>query len=201
MKLTEQAAAAWQWWWALQPDSPDGRSGGQGGRRSSDPTRRRPGDRAALARLRRCTSLVQAAVEPAALDLARRVGVRDGSDPHLADALLAAVVLSHVRKDDPGVPAARRLGAPAPGQAAPMSPMRLARLLAADTFEERLLAFRRAVSLAGHEINVRDLAFALLDWSDACRVRWAFAYHDAPAPRPADEVPATEAADTDAPNT
>lgn len=181
MKRSEQALSATLWWRHLQPD----------------PERKRPGDRAALARLRRCTTLIEAAVEPAALDLARRVGVRDGSDTlRLERALLTAIVLAHVRAEDNGRPMARQLGPAAPGEAARMSPLRLARLLAADTFEERLIAFRRAVALAKGSVNVRDLAQALLDWSEPRRIQWAFAYHDAPPP--ADDEPETPQSDAGA---
>lgn len=177
MTPREKAQEAARWWHGLQPD----------------PERKRPGDRAALARLRRCETVLDAAVEPAALDFAKRVGVRGGEDPALGDALLAAVVLAHVRKDAPGLPVARQLGAAGADKRAAMSPLRLARLLAADTREERLVAFRRAVALADRTLDVRDLAHALLDWSERRRVAWAFAYHAVPPPgtdadptRPAD---------------
>lgn len=166
MHPIEQAKVARQWWSELQPD----------------PEKKRPGDRGALARLRRCATPLQAATEPVALDLARRVGVRDGADPHLADVLATAIVLAHVRADDASAAAARRLGAGGPDKPAPMSPLRLTRLLAAETADERIIAFRRAVALAGYCINVGDLALALLDWSDRIRTRWAFAYHDTPPP-------------------
>lgn len=166
MELSEQALNATLWWRHLQPD----------------PDRRRPGDRAALARLRRCTTVVEAAVEPAALDLARRIGVKNGFDQRLDHALLTAIVLAHVRSEEDGRPVARMLGPVAPGEAARMSALRLARVLAAETFEEKLIAFRRVVALAERSINVRDLALALLDWSDRRRIQWAFAYHDAPPP-------------------
>lgn len=168
MELSDQALNATLWWRHLQPDP--------------DPDRKRPGDRAALARLRRCTTAAEAAVEPAALDLARRVGVRNGSDSRLENALLAAIVLAHVRSNDDGRPVARKLGPAAPGEAARMSPLRLARLLAADTFEDRLIAFRRAVALAERSVNVHDLAQTLLSWTERRRIQWAFAYHDAPPP-------------------
>ena len=159
------------WWNALQPD----------------PDRRRPGDRAALAQLRRCSRPEDAAEVPAALDLARRLGAHNGYTPRLADFLATAIVLAHVRKDDRDKRMPRQLGAAAQGERAPLSPLRFARLLSAQTPEERIAAFRRAVALADHKVNLRDLAEAMLDWShpvvgERTRIAWAFAYHNVPPP-------------------
>lgn len=158
------------WWAELQPNE-----------NRPNPSLR-AGDRAALARLRRCTTTMEAASEPAALDLARRIGITHGLNGRLGDALLAAIVLAHVRKDDRGASVARRLGVGGPDQRAVMSPLRLSRLLSADTIEERLIAFRRVVALLDNEVNVANLAAALLDWSDRTRVAWAFDYHSVPPP-------------------
>ncbi len=162
------------WWRTLQPDQS-----------RSNPAAR-AGNRAALARLRRCHSIADAGVEPEALLLGRALGVtslRAGWQAvKLERALLTAIVLAHVREDDE-LPVARRLGAPAPGERAAFSPMRLARLLAAETSEEQLTAFRRVVAMLGGRANVRDLAAALLNWSQSTRIAWAFNYHGASPPR------------------
>jgi CRISPR system Cascade subunit CasB len=167
-KLKDIAA---DWWGALQPD----------------PDRHRPGDRAALAQLRRCSRPEDAIEVPAALALARALGARDGHDRRLGDFLATAIVLAHVRKDDRDNRMARQLGAAVQGERALLSPLRLARLLAAQTPEERIAAFRRAVALADHKVNLRDLADAMLDWShpvagERIRIAWAFAYHNVPSP-------------------
>lgn len=187
MKLTDQATEAVKWWRKLQPSTPQ-----------SDPARKHGGDRGALARLRRCSQPLEAATEPAALALARQVGIQSGSDPRLADALVAAVVLAHVRSEEKDH-MARRLGPAAPGERARMSPLRLARLMAADSPDERLIAFRRAVALTGNPptANVHDLALALLDWSQARRIEWAFRYHNTPAPGN-DEAPQADPQTMDA---
>jgi CRISPR system Cascade subunit CasB len=161
---------ATEWWRELQPND-----------KRPNPISR-AGNRAALARLRRCTAVAQAAAEPEALDLARRVGVSHGGHSRFAGALLTAIVLAHVRKDDPGFPVARRLGADGADQRAPMSALRLSRLLSADTEEERLIAFRRVVAVLGNTVNVSDLAHALFDWSEKTRIGWAFEYHSVPRP-------------------
>lgn len=154
------------WWRALQPDD----------------ARRIPGNRAALARLRRCTTLAEIAGEREAIDLARRLRVTPDQLRRFEGVLLAAAVLAHVREDKRQSSVARSLGAAGPDQRAPMSPLRLTRLLSAQTFDERLIAFRRAVALLGGKANVPNLAHALLDWSEKTRIAWAFDYHGVPPP-------------------
>jgi CRISPR system Cascade subunit CasB len=166
-------AVAASWWRGLQP-GPDG-----------------GGDRAALARLRRAATAAEAAAEPATLDLCRRLG---WDWCRLAPVAVTASVLAHVREDDPGRPVARQLGPPD----AAMSWLRFRRLVQADTDDDRLTAFRRAVALARGRLNVSDLARSLLDWDEQQRRRWLFAYHDAPAPAPderADEQGASDIKD------
>lgn len=157
-----------RWWRALQP-RPDG-----GG-----------GDKAALARLRRCSTAMEAAMEPATLDLCRRLDIGFKGLDRVA---VAAAVLAHVREDLPGPPAARQLGAAGPDQTgAAMSPLRFRRLVQAETDDERLTAFRRAVALTGGRMNIADLSESLLDWNDVRRRRWLHAYYDAPAEMTPDE--------------
>ena len=155
------AAVAAGWWHALQP-RPDG-----GG-----------GDRASLARLRHAATAMDAAMEPVTLDLARRLGMgwRD-----LGRVAVTAAVLAHVRDDARDRPAARQLGPTAAGDAA-MSWLRFRRLMQAGTDDEQLVAFRRAVALAGGRLNVHDLAGSLLGWDDGRRRRWIMDYHNAPPP-------------------
>jgi CRISPR system Cascade subunit CasB len=155
------AAIAAGWWRSLQ-SAPNG-SGG---------------DRAALARLRHSATAMEAALEPATLDLARRLGT-DWRD--LGRVAVTAAVLAHVRDDARDRPAARQLGPIAGGDAA-MSWLRFRRLMQAGTEDEQVVAFRRAVALAGGRLNVHDLAGSLLAWSDDRRRRWILNYHNAPPP-------------------
>ena len=148
------------WWFALQP-RPDG-SGG---------------DRGSLARLRRCTTAADAAMEPATLDLARQLGAGWSL---LGRVAVAAAVLAHVRDDVRGASAARQLG-PGPTGEATMSWLRFRRLLQAATEDEQVMAFRRAVALASGRMNVPDLAGSLLAWTEDRRRRWIMDYHNAPA--------------------
>lgn len=159
MTDTERARLAVGWWHALQP-----RPNGSGG------------DRAALARLRRCATAADAAMEPATLDLARQLGL---GWQDLGRVAVAAAVLAHVRENVGGASAARQLG-PSPAGAA-MSWLRFRRLLQAGTEDELVTAFRRAVALAGGRMNVPDLAGSLLAWNEGRRRRWIMDYHNAPA--------------------
>jgi len=155
--------AATEWWRDLQPD----------------PARGRPGDRAALARLRRCASIGEAMLEPATIALFRRCGATGPADlPAIA---LAAAVLAHVREDASGLSVARQLGPDQPDkpETAKLKPLRFRRVMEAATPDERLIALRRLVALAGGSLNQRDLADALLDWSDNRRQRWVYDYWNA----------------------
>ncbi len=161
MIATPRAAA--EWWRDLQPDAARGR----------------PGDRAALARLRRCASVGEAMLEPATIALFRRCGATGPADlPAIA---LAAAVLAHVREDASGLSVARQLGPDQPDEpeTAKLKPLRFRRVMEAATPDERLIALRRLVALAGSSLNLRDLADALLDWSDNRRQRWVYDYWNA----------------------
>ncbi len=170
LEQSRDSKVAARWWFELQPNE-----------KHPDPSRR-SGNRPALARLRRCTTVAEAGSEREALELARSLGATPGQPQRLESALLAAIVLAHVRQDDRGISVARRLGAGGADRRAPMSPLRLSRLLTADSIEERLIAFRRVVALLSGYANVANLSRALLDWSQPIRIEWAFDYHDVPPP-------------------
>jgi CRISPR system Cascade subunit CasB len=156
-----------QWWRDLQPD----------------PERNRSGDRAALARLRRCATVAEAMQDPAAISLFQRCGGAGPKD--LPAAGLTAAVLAHVRDDDRENPViARRIGPDNTDKAetALLKPLRFRRLLEAELPDERLAAFRRLAALARGKVNVRDLAGALLDWSEGRQRRWVYEYWNAGKP-------------------
>ena len=155
--------SAADWWRELQPD----------------PTRKRQGDRAALARLRRCGTVAEAMLDQATITLFRRCGATGPDD--LPAIGLAAAVLAHVREDAPGQSVARQLGPDQPDkpETAILKPLRFRRVMEAATPDERLIALRRMVALAGGRLNVRDLADALLIWNDRRRQRWVYDYWDA----------------------
>ncbi|MGG5811248.1 type I-E CRISPR-associated protein Cse2/CasB [Falsiroseomonas sp. CW058] len=180
--MIRNPGGALAWWAALTPDPAAGRKG----------------DRAALARLRRCATVEEAMIEPATIDLYRRCGADDPAD--LVAVALAAAVLAHLRADAGGPPVARQLGPDQPDkpETAILKPLRFRRLLEATTAEEGLPAFRRLLALADGKVNATDLARALLDWTNPHRAaevkrRWTFAYWNAdPAPN-ADSSPNTDA--------
>lgn len=162
-----RSVAAVAWWRRLQPNFADG-------------TRNPQGDRAALAKLRRCASVTEAMQEPATMELFRDLGFTHPDD--LPAAALAAAVLASVREIGPPFPSFARAIGPSDMTApetALVKPLRFRRLIEADTHDERLLAFRRAVALLGGPVPINSLAEALLDWSAARRQRWIFDYWNA----------------------
>ena len=173
--MSLQPAAAAAWWRDLQPD----------------PGRNRPGDRATLARLRRCATVAEAMQDQATIALFRRCGGAGPAD--LPDAGLAAAVLAHVRDDDPAEPRiARRIGPDNTDkpETALLKPLRFRRLMEARTPDERLTAFRRLIALANGKLNVADLVVALLRWNEERQRRWIYDYWNAgqpPATAPAIE--------------
>jgi CRISPR system Cascade subunit CasB len=165
--LKEKEVAAADWWRSLQPD----------------PARGWAGDRAALARLRRCATVVEAMQEPATIALFRACGA--GQPDDLVTVALAAAVLAHLRDGSPAMPVARQIGpqgGPEDLDTALMKPLRFQRLMAASTPDERLAAMRRLVALAGGALNLRDLCGALLDWTEWRRIRWTYDYWGAGQP-------------------
>lgn len=174
----EEATIAVQWWRGLQPSFSNGE-------------RNPNANRAALARLRRA-DLLGAMEDPATFALFRALG-RWRPD-ELPEVALCAAVLASVREDRPGERAARTLGPPSTEtvEQAAMKPLRFRRLIEAETPEDRLLMLRRAVQLAEHKLNLRELAAACLDWSQARRQRWIFEYYNAGFAAPAPEPPSDE---------
>ncbi len=168
----DQALAAKRWWEQLRPREVNGRS--------------IPGDRAALARLRRASNVMEAASEPATGDLYRRLKFSDPTGD-LPRAALIAAVLAHVKKDpEKTILIARAIGSPRGGEetTALITPLRFKRLVSAREPDDLLVAFRRVVAILGGTANVADLARQLLSWTaehhrDLARTRFAFEYHGA----------------------
>lgn len=160
-----------RWWRELQPKDEQGK--------------RRSGDRGALARLRRCATVMLAASEPVTLALCRTL---QADEANLDRVALLAAVLAQVQEERFDLTVARQIGVQQDGTA-PMSDLRFRRLLQADTPDEKLIGFRRLVALAGRKLNVADLAAGLWRWSDEKeRRRWIYAYHDAPNLQAGDDV-------------
>ena len=141
------------------------------------------GDRGALARLRRASSVLDAATEPATIELCRKLGV---GEEKLERVALIAAVLAHVRDNEPTVKMARQLGQHEANPQGMMSWLRFRRLVQAETADEQLTQFRRAIALAKQKANIGDLAESLLNWTEARRRGWIYAYHDAGQAQPND---------------
>jgi CRISPR system Cascade subunit CasB len=181
MSDKDAATLAADWWRGLQPYYENGQ--------------RNPfGDRAALARLRRCGTVGEAMQDVATMELFRKLDYRHPGQ--LTDVALTAAVLASVRSPAPPYPSfPRAIGptGPAAPETAAVKPLRFRRLMEAETPDDRLTAFRRAVALAGHTANLRSLAEALLFWREDLRLRWIFDYWNAadrPVAAPAAAVPA-----------
>jgi CRISPR type I-E-associated protein CasB/Cse2 len=156
------------------------------------------GDRSVRANLRRCKTVRDALDVPAALGLAKRLGVipqenapewkQNGFNRSLA----LAIILAHVRSntDQKLLNAVGWQQFPFntkendAGDNAPiLSELRFKRLLQVDTLEgeDDLIAFMtRLIKLAGNETNVTNLAQLVLDWDkDRTKRDMALTYYRA----------------------
>ena len=176
MTRDDQANAAYGWWKSLGPSKDE-----QG--------RTLPGNRAALARLRRCSTVLDVIAEPATGKLVRALGINwrseDGPPGELERAAALAGVLAHVRESDRRK-IATAIGAPPGGDAkeALLKPTRFRTLMAARTGDELLIGFRRAVAILDRKANIRDLSKVIFGWSDdeagdRVRTRFAFDFYGA----------------------
>jgi CRISPR system Cascade subunit CasB len=137
--------------------------------------RARGAGRAALARLRRARNATDALMEPATIDLGRRLGML--SSDRLERVGMVAAVLAHVRTGS-GQRVARACGPTSPNDAddGKLKYGRFRRLLQADD-EDLIDQMRRLVHLLGQQANVDDLADSILWWGDKVRQRWALDYY------------------------
>ena len=180
------AAAARRWWRALQPYDENGKANWTG-------------DRGALARLRRASSPADALVEPAVLDLYRRLGFRGLSGDRLALTAVVAITLAHARteiRQHPAASVGRAAFADKEFETAAMKPMRFQRLLSARLPTDLVREMRRLIQLAGNEIDVGQLAADILKWrddevGDQVRTRWAYEYLAAGRDAPGADSPST----------
>ncbi|UMM64418.1 type I-E CRISPR-associated protein Cse2/CasB [Aristophania vespae] len=153
-----------------------------------DPANQKPGDRAILARLRHCQTVIEAMSEPAFPELVQNCGVEHGCD--LERVALAMAVMSYVRSDIPGKKNARIIGPTEQSDgddasSALCKPLRFRQLLGASTIDECYRVFRQLVNLMGRTVNVDDLVKSLWNWprfpgsekaADQIRVKWVYDY-------------------------
>lgn len=184
MSKSDHGYEARKWWTQLQP-------------MKAEEDGYRTGDRAALAKLRRCSSWVEAAGESQTLILFGALGkTREYELPRVA---VLASVLAHVRTDDQSVKhiadgIGRRAGDK--DAQAVLSELRLRRLLTTKGDDDILIAFRRLVALMGDTANIANLAINILAWDhpkagDKTRVNFAFHYWKAGDATPASGASAT----------
>lgn len=139
-------------------------------RLNSEDIGRRGARRAALARLRRATTPLEAMQESEAL----RLIVRLPRDPERVATL--AGVLACVRETDDRT-VARAIGRESlDDEKAVMAEGRFRRLLQAPP-AELMDAMRRLVALTKGRVNVYDLSYAVLHWGDRVKKQWIFDYY------------------------
>lgn len=154
------------------------------------------GDRAALARLRRARTTLEALTVRPAVTLVRSVGGAAGSAPtwRTRAALDLVRLLAHVREHDPSQHPMRAAGwkrfagdrreSEAGDDRPRLSEARFRRFLQVRDGEERLDAFTRLVTFLDGRVKIDDLARDFMLWSDPrrgdqVRERWAFYYYAA----------------------
>jgi CRISPR system Cascade subunit CasB len=139
------------------------------------------GDRGVRAQLRRCHTPLDAAIFPAALSLARRLGRIPGTgapewkQKGFERALGLAIALAHVRTEA-STPLLRVLGwgqfpydkkeSDVVDGRPVLSELRFKRFLQTDGEDELIAAFSRLIQLVKGETNVADLARVFLRWDD-----------------------------------
>lgn len=167
-----KSGGAKAWWESVQPSkNGDGRTGG--------------GNRGALARLRRCSSWIEAAAEPETALLFNRIG--QGQVKRLPRVAVLAAVLAHVRADETSKVASSIGPQGGDDATARFSPLRLRRLLTTEGDDAILTAFRRLVALKGGTADVANLATLILNWdNEKTRMKFAFDYWQAGQAAPAD---------------
>lgn len=175
VEKNQRGAKARKWWEDLQPPKEAGRKSGS--------------NRAALAKLRRCSSWIEAAAQPETALLFNSLG--GGSEARFQRVAVLASVLAHVRSDE-NRKVAEACGPKAGDEAtAILSTLRLRRLLTTTGDDAILTAFRRLVALMNDTANVADLAKLILNWDsewsgEETRMQFAFEYWQAGAAAPKD---------------
>lgn len=168
-RIAGEVAAAW--WHDLQPD----------------PERKKVGNRAALAQLRRNGSVPETLTQSVAIDLIQRIS--KATEWHLtptawwvSPTAVAAVTLSHLRHSGQR-PMAEALGDEVNTDRARYSGLRFTRLIRAESEEERLLQLGRAARRLRADDAAIDIArlatdiFRLWSFPDDVRRDWTFQYH------------------------
>jgi CRISPR type I-E-associated protein CasB/Cse2 len=139
--------------------------------------------RADRARLRRAGSLEDAALAPGFHQLLGYTGLAPDtlSAEQMAGFAAFAVLSAGVDADTPDRPLGRSLGSGPDGQA-PVSEARFRRLLASDQLTDRFEVLRRLLHLLGRQVDLGELALAVLNWTPSRRRQLAYDYYSATTP-------------------
>lgn len=131
-------------------------------------------DTGGRAALRRAPDITAVVMQPAFQRLHRRLLAAGWPGQTWADDRLAAAagLLAHVREhSDRSLPQAM-----SDGDKPAVSPLRFQRLLEAPDGEALFNGLRRTLPLIQHRTDVCALATDVVNWGDAVRKRWAYAY-------------------------
>jgi CRISPR system Cascade subunit CasB len=131
-------------------------------------------DTGGRAALRRAPDITAVVMLPAFQRLHRRLLAAGWPDqPWHNDRLAAAAgLLAHVRENsDRSLPQAM-----SDGDKPTVSPLRFQRLLEAPDVDAMFSGLRRTLPLIQHRTDVCALATDVVNWGDAVRKRWAYAY-------------------------
>ena len=133
--------------------------------------------RAARARLRRASTVIEVIQEPVAHRLIRKLAKWQWDH-----AAMLVGILAYVENDD-SIPVANAIGQGRSdsSQSPKMSEARFRRLLQSEPYE-LLDPMRRLVRLADGKINVLDLSFSVFHWNDLTRKQWIYYYYGVSEP-------------------
>ena len=130
-------------------------------------------DTGGRAALRRAPDITAVVMLPAYQHLHQRLRAAGWNEPWRDDHLAAAAgLLAHVR-DHSDVALAASMS---DGDKPPVSPLRFIRLLESPDTDALFTGLRRALPLIGHRTDVLQLTTDIVNWGDAVKKRWAYAY-------------------------
>lgn len=130
-------------------------------------------DTGGRAALRRAPDITAVVMLPAYQHLYQRLRAAGWNESWRDDHLAAAAgLLAHVRDHSTGaLPAAM-----SEGDKPRVSPLRFMRLLESPDTDALFTGLRRALPLIGHRTDVLQLTTDVVNWGDAVKKRWAYAY-------------------------
>ena len=135
-------------------------------------------DRGGRANLRRCSSVDEAMQERSVVYLCLKLGV--GGADYIRDRVGMMALLAARATHRPGSHPAAAFAKPKSGSVGGgpvVSELRFRRLLGAEDRDEFLPLLRRAITLAGGEVDLESLAQSIWFWIERTRREWADQYY------------------------